>query len=103
MSAPEVTRPRQLPRPLESWEHDNAHQALDQWVWAWRQKRMSAPLPAGDFAQHIGREAVELMASGMPKVEMARLFWACGDEGECPCGLPWDRPVPRPADESEAS
>lgn len=92
MSAPEA--PRRRPLPLEPWEHDDAHQALDQWVWAWRQKNPGALLPAADFTRHIGEEAVELMRSGMAKVELARLFWACGEESECPCGIRWNERVP---------
>lgn len=92
MSAPDRPQPRPLPR--EAWEHDDAHQALDQWVWAWRQKNPDAALPRVDFAKHLGLEAVELMNSGMSKVELARLFWACAEDGVCPCGNRWDQRVP---------
>lgn len=99
MSAPD-SAPRQRPRPFEPWEHDNAHAALDQWIYSWRQTRQDERLPGNDFAKHLGREAVELMDSGMAKVELARLFWECGEEGCCPCGNRWDERVPVPLAEA---
>lgn len=73
-------------RQHEPWEHDNAHQALGQWIYAWRQQHPDAQLPGIAFTLHIGREAREV-AEGMGKVELLRLYAAAGFDGQCVCGL----------------
>lgn len=84
-------------RALESWEHDDAHQALDQWMWAWRQHHTtSSEKPPLTFLRHLGEDAVALQVGGTPKVELARLFWASAEDGTCPCGHRWDTPPPAP-------
>jgi hypothetical protein len=73
-------------RQHEPWEHDPAHQALDQWIYAWRRERPDEDLPKIAFTIHIGREAREV-AEGMGKVELLRLFAAAGFDGQCVCGI----------------
>lgn len=86
-----------IARRYEPWEHDNAHQALDQWRLAWRAQNPDAALPGVAFTIHIGQEAVTL-AGDMGKVDLLRLFAAAGYDGQCPgCGLDWTA-KPRPAE-----
>lgn len=75
-------------RQFEDWEQDPAHEALRQWIAAWRSQRPEAMRPGPEFSRHIGEEAVALMA-GMGKVELLRLFAAAGFDGQCVCGLDW--------------
>ncbi len=77
----------------EAWEHDPPHQALLQWVRAYRETRPHAALPGLEFTKHVGIEAVDL-ADGLSPVELQRLFWEAGRDAECVCGMPvGDRPV----------
>jgi hypothetical protein len=80
--------------PDEPWENDHAHQALNQWIYMFRQSHPSADLPNVAFTAHIGREAVAL-ADGMGRIELLRLFAGAGTDGECVCGMAWTaRPLP---------
>jgi hypothetical protein len=85
-------------QPLEPWEHDNAHQALDGWLYAWRQHHQDGSHPPLAFLLHLGADAVELMQGSTPKVELARLLWACAEDGVCIHGYRWNEPLPDPTE-----
>lgn len=68
------------------WLYDQAHQALSQWIVAWRRARGEQhPRPSLTFATHLGVEAVAL-ANTHSKVDLVRIFAEAGKRGECPCG-----------------
>lgn len=100
MSEPHTPR---VGRQREPWEDDPAHQALLQWLYAWRQARPDRRLPGWAFAAHLGGEAIGEMRQGLRKVELMRLFWRLGDSGVCMCGVSWDGPVPAESVAEEAS
>jgi hypothetical protein len=75
-------------RPYESWEHDSAHQACQQWITAWRTHHPDDPHPARRFAQHLGEDALQMQQAGVPHIEILRIFAASGHDGDCPCGRP---------------
>lgn len=75
--------------PLEPWElndGDDALHAVRQWSRAWHQENPGAFSPPLRFAQHLGREALDLMEAKTPRKDMAQTFWEAGFDGVCMCG-----------------
>jgi hypothetical protein len=71
---------------IDEWLYDKCHQALSQWIVAWRRSRgPDHPRPTITFATHLGVEA-RTLADRYSKVDLIRIFTEAGRRGECPCG-----------------
>lgn len=69
------------------WQNDPAHQALQQWITAWRTLHTHAtPVPNMAFTDHIGRVATRMWKQDhVGKIELGRYFAGAGYDGVCPC------------------
>ena len=73
---------------FEPWERDAAHLAIEGWLRAYQESHPDAGLPSLGFADHLGREAVQAMNEGTPRLELHRVYAAAGYDGVCGgCGI----------------
>lgn len=63
------------------WEGDLAHHGCRSWIGGWRETNGSDLPPPLAFARPVGEAAVRLAASGVGRVDLARLMWAAGRDG----------------------
>lgn len=68
--------------PDPEWD-DDALAGCVSWLQGWRQSHGThAPLPPLRTAAQVGRDAAALMRQDVRRVELCRLMWAAGRDGE---------------------
>lgn len=65
-----------------AWESDAAHQACMAWLEGWRQTHGADQPPPVGMARAVGETTRRLTAEGVSRVELARLMWAAGRDGD---------------------